>query len=55
MENQTSSHNQIKNKIINLVKQILTHYEELDNQSLNNPLYFCHTEFDSNVTEFEGL
>lgn len=44
-----------QNKIINLIKEILSHYEELDNHSSNQIKYYCHTEFDSNVTEFEGL
>lgn len=44
-----------QNRIINLIKEILTHYEELDSQSSNEIKYFCHNEYDSNVTEFEGL
>ena len=44
-----------KNKIINLIKKIFAHYIELEKNSSNNILYYTHTEFDSNVTEFEGL
>lgn len=53
MSNQPSI--EIQNSIIHLIKEILTHYEELDSQSSNETKYYCHTEFDSNVTEFEGL
>ena len=43
-------------KIINLLKQLLTHYEQLETEcSDNETKYYCHTEFDSHVTKFEGL
>ena len=48
---QTSSEKRIKD----LIKNILEHYVELEGQSNNKILYYCHNEFDSNVTEFEGL
>jgi hypothetical protein len=53
-----------QNKIINLAKNILTHYENLENllefttrsqNQINNYIYYCHSEFDSNTTEFESL
>jgi hypothetical protein len=47
---------QTQTKIINLVKQILSYYIQLEQTCESNPiLYYTHTEFDSNVTEFEGL
>jgi hypothetical protein len=67
----TKPNNNVQNNIINLVKNILTYYENLSEsttqlgsnasgeQNLQNQhndyIYYCHTEFDSNTTEFESL
>ncbi len=48
---------ELQEKIVKLVKSILTHYQNLEtNTSQTQPIkYYAHNEFDSNVTEFEGL
>jgi hypothetical protein len=38
-----------------LVKNILTHYKNKEETEEGEYLFFTHTEFDSNVTNFEGL
>ena len=38
-----------------LIDNILKYYQNLENESTGEIKYYCHTEFDSNVTEFEGL
>jgi len=44
---------ELQDKIIKLVKSILSHYQSLETNS--SIKYYAHNEFDSNVTEFEGL
>lgn len=48
---------ELQEKITRLIKAILTHYQNLEtSQTQSNPTkYYVHNEFDSNVTEFEGL
>jgi hypothetical protein len=43
-----------KNKVKNLIKTLLEYYVSLENKEVN-PRFYAHNEFDSNVTEFEGL
>lgn len=38
-----------------LVKNILKHYINLENESPAEYHYYCHTEYDSNITTFEEL
>lgn len=46
----------ILNKIKTLLKKILQYYVEKENKIKNTEyMFYIHTEFDSNVTEFEGL
>lgn len=47
---------QTQENIMYLIKQILAHYIELEKSCESNPtLYYTHTEWDSHVSEFEGL
>lgn len=47
---------EIQEKIIILIRNILTFYIDYEDACNSNPtLYYVHREFDSNVTEFEGL
>jgi hypothetical protein len=48
-----SSSVELQNKIINLIKSILIHYQSLEIDSTIK--YYAHNECDSNVTEFEGM
>jgi hypothetical protein len=53
---ETSPSRQTQENIMFLIKQILTHYIELEKSCESNPtLYYTHTEWDSHLTEFEGL
>lgn len=36
-------------------KKILQEYAKIEESLDNSYTYYCHTEYDSNVTEFEGL
>jgi hypothetical protein len=38
-----------------IAKNILQEYIKIENNLTDDYQYYCHTEFDSNVTEFEGL
>ncbi len=44
---------ELQDKIINLIKSILIHYQSLEIDSTIK--YYAHNECDSNVTEFEGM
>lgn len=38
-----------------IAKNVLQEYVKIENNITNNYQYYCHTEFDGSVTEFEGL
>jgi len=44
---------ELQNKIIGLVKSILNYYQSLESNS--SIKYYAHNEFDTNLTEFEGM
>jgi hypothetical protein len=47
--------NIMSNPVITLFKNLMNYFCEIESKSTSEYLYYTHTEFDSNQTEFEAL
>jgi hypothetical protein len=48
-------HSKTDKKIMKFVYDLMSKYKQMESESTNEYIYSCHNEFDSNVSEFEGL